>query len=251
MNQLDFQKLNQCVFQRFRRNYEPPSEELLEGRIEEYVKALGGFEEDVLNEAMDLIVKRHRYLRWPSIPECLEAIDDAYATRAGNRARARTTGESVWSCADPLDEAAKRVNRFMNNPGFGPDGRWAERTWQWHPEFEKLDLVKLAEGEGWGHELRSYVRTRARAEVLAGRELKDPARFMPTCPLADDPWALKHDQRSWVDHARVEANRYREAAQHREDHPDLYRRHRAKSGTFKPMGQALNNAAKADGNVSV
>lgn len=44
--------------------------------IAEYARLMSGYSDNELSAAADLVLKRHRYRTWPSIAECIAALED-------------------------------------------------------------------------------------------------------------------------------------------------------------------------------
>lgn len=52
-----------------------PKTEDPEGFLSEYANATRGVEKDILNAAADVIIKQRKFRTWPTVAECLDAID--------------------------------------------------------------------------------------------------------------------------------------------------------------------------------
>jgi hypothetical protein len=54
-----------------------PKTEDPEGFLAEYASATKGTEKDILNAAADVIIKQRKFRNWPTVAECLDAIESA------------------------------------------------------------------------------------------------------------------------------------------------------------------------------
>ena len=157
-------KVVSTVFHRLTRVLGNPDTTDPQGYVDEFVLALGDYTEDELNRGVDLLLKRLRYHKWPTIGELDKSIRDAREFRAGTATSSRS--------ARDLSQVESRVNNFVSG---GQDC-----LWRWDQNFRTLPLVDQAEREGWGRELRSYVRRRVRTALASGRDLGDPQSFLPS-----------------------------------------------------------------------
>lgn len=64
----------------------------------------------------------------------------------------------------------------------------------WHARFAELPLVIMAEHEGWGRELRGYVRKQLRRLAHAGQPFDDPRAYMPK----DQKWISNHRKQAAI-----------------------------------------------------
>lgn len=57
--------------------------------VAEYNKALAGTDADLLQIASDLVVKQHKFRNWPTVGECVEAVQITAVRRNQERAFSR------------------------------------------------------------------------------------------------------------------------------------------------------------------
>lgn len=85
----DLDQFDDCIVARFSRLFGDPATDNFEAFVADYRKALGGTSPTILQEASDLIVKRHKYRNWPTIGECVEAIHEIAEKHAARREAAK------------------------------------------------------------------------------------------------------------------------------------------------------------------
>ena len=79
--------------------------------LAEYVNAFKGTPRDVLDAAADVIIKQRKYRAWPTVAECLEAIDAAkrQVVRNGVRLEPIDNFDTWWAGLVDRVQAAQTV----------------------------------------------------------------------------------------------------------------------------------------------
>lgn len=75
--------------------------------VAEYGNALAGTDVEILKAASDLVVRRHKYRNWPTVGECLDAVNTIAEQRAAQRLR--TTPPQRDEREVPSKESQERV----------------------------------------------------------------------------------------------------------------------------------------------
>jgi hypothetical protein len=72
--------------------YGAPDTEEPEAFVAEYVRILKSYSDDILNAALDRLLKTRKFKTWPSIAECVGAAEDENAARvAANKPKKKPT----------------------------------------------------------------------------------------------------------------------------------------------------------------
>lgn len=208
MNQADQAKVIKHVVARLKNVLGEPKAEDPAEYINEFVKALGRFSPDELERGVDRLFTRLRFTRWPLIGEVVQACHDAKEMAklgSGTQSFQPTDRRRVY----------ESVNEFVS-------GHPTRHLWEWSHDFRSLPLVKRAESEGWGKELRSAVRFRVTQDVQSGANFKPPEDYLPVDQEMIAYWSEG-------------AARTKRAMAWREEHLNS----KIKGTNFKPVGAAL------------
>lgn len=81
----------------------------------EYEKALGGTDPRFLEEASNLLVKQHKYRNWPTVGECVEAVN-IVATRRNRERELRQHTNPAYR-KEPTVEEKARVKDLVRHAG--------------------------------------------------------------------------------------------------------------------------------------
>lgn len=100
------------IVARFGRLFGEPTTPDFEGYVAEYRKALAGTAAHILAEAVDLVVKRHKYRNWPTVAECVEAVNEVAEQHAARRQRERPP-EQPRPWRTPTAEEKARVSALI------------------------------------------------------------------------------------------------------------------------------------------
>jgi hypothetical protein len=115
-----------ALVRRLRILYGEPRTADAEAHTLEYHKALGGYAADILEEAADSVIRRHRYRTWPTVGDVTaaaeaisarrrevearrEAAERAAAERAAAAAKAPLTAEQAAEAERLVAEALRRI----------------------------------------------------------------------------------------------------------------------------------------------
>lgn len=114
---------------RFLNLYGPPDAFDVPRFVAEYTQALSGNEPSLLKDAADRIIRQHKYRNWPTIGECLEAVEAVGEARmmarrreawgySGDRRVTPTAEEKarVGSMVERVREAIAKVGKPMHSP---------------------------------------------------------------------------------------------------------------------------------------
>jgi hypothetical protein len=100
------------VIRRFTTLYGPPSSHDQDAFEEEYHKALNGTDPQVLEEAIDTVVKRQTIPAWPVVGACVEAVNEVAERQAA--ARRRQVAPQQEEYRRPTPEERARVQALVN-----------------------------------------------------------------------------------------------------------------------------------------
>lgn len=84
--------VTELVTKRFLIQYGAPDTIDQKAFLAEYEKALAGTDADLLKQAADLIVKQHKYRNWPTVGECVAAVE-VVATQRNREREMRAFGK--------------------------------------------------------------------------------------------------------------------------------------------------------------
>lgn len=96
--------------QRFLNLYGAPDVVNPEAFVAEYDKALGGTDPSLLETASNALVKQHKYRNWPTIGECVAAVEAAALQRAQRR-EAETFNKTSDPCGPRKQNAQDSKDR--------------------------------------------------------------------------------------------------------------------------------------------
>jgi hypothetical protein len=105
--------------------------------ITEYARLMVNYSDNELSEAADIVLRRHRFRTWPSIAECIKALEDYRA--------------SVHEKTAP--EMDRRLNAYPE---------WSKERIEKADHLIKCDLGRKAAQEGWIHGLHDFCRNHDR-----------------------------------------------------------------------------------------
>lgn len=102
--------VDEHLARRFLVLYGPPDSADPLAFVDEYVKALEGTDADILREALDLVVKQHKYPRiWPSVGDCTDMVRSVADRRMAARRR-EAWGYAPEKRIEPSPEEKARVD---------------------------------------------------------------------------------------------------------------------------------------------
>ena len=114
-------------FGRLNAVYGDPKTENVSGFLAEYTRMLGRYTKAELDKAADKILTRHKIRTWPTIPECVEAAEDA---RSVFQAAQLTRNRNGSPYQGP--DAKRLAADWVLNTQQGRDavkGRYARKAW--------------------------------------------------------------------------------------------------------------------------
>lgn len=145
---------------------------------------------------------------------------------------------------DPIEQVDYRARLFVNGLVDETDasgertGKKIIHTAHWAPAWRDHPIVRQAEREGWGRELRSHCVMAVSRAMFAGRPHHQIEEMMPDA--------------NWIKHTRQNAERYELARAWRDEmvakHGSMeafYGRHSKHMSQARPLGSAVVQAFKA------
>jgi nucleoside-diphosphate-sugar epimerase len=104
--------VEEFVTSRFFNLYGPPDAFDPKAFVAEYAKALNGTDADILREASDRIVRKHKYRNWPTVGECVEVVQFIAEQRMLARRR-EAWGYGRDQHETPTPEAKARMDEIV------------------------------------------------------------------------------------------------------------------------------------------
>ena len=107
--------VNQHVIQRFIVVYGAPTTEDTKAYFAEYQRLLGGADPDILKDAVDLVIKQHTFRNWPTIGECIAAVNTVALQRSREKERANDVAEQMKPRQTPTKESRARIAALVGD----------------------------------------------------------------------------------------------------------------------------------------
>jgi hypothetical protein len=103
-------EVSDLVIRRFNRLYGPPTTPDRDAYFAEYFKALKGTDPKLLEEAVDVLVKRQTIPAWPTVGACVEAVHEVAESRMSEQRRHVPQQEDY---PEPTPEERARVRALL------------------------------------------------------------------------------------------------------------------------------------------
>jgi len=104
--------VEELLTSRFLNLYGPPDAFDVSLFVAEYTKALDGTEPDILREAADRIVRKHKYRNWPTVGECVEVVEEIAEQRMLARRR-EAWGYAPERRVEPSQASKDRISTLV------------------------------------------------------------------------------------------------------------------------------------------